>query len=145
MGQCHHKGPNLTRDVWPLNLKAMVVRPGHGWQVSGRSTASLDCLLSKWSDSRSALPTDLYHKGPSLTRDAWPLILFGIHLAGTELLDSPVSTEFSAGLFQAVFIWLSMKISGGCWDQQVWHHCSDHGVECQWQQSSSVKFELPGL
>ena len=30
----------------------------NGWRVSGRSTASLDCLLSKWSQSRSALPTD---------------------------------------------------------------------------------------
>ena len=38
------------------------------WQVSGRSTASLDCLLSKWSDSRSALSTDSHTSPrPSLT------------------------------------------------------------------------------
>ena len=33
-------------------------------QVRSRSTASLDCLLSKWSDSRSALPTNS-HTSPT--------------------------------------------------------------------------------
>ena len=41
-----------------LDLKAKMVRLGDGWQVSGRLTAFLDCFLSKWSESRSALPTD---------------------------------------------------------------------------------------
>ena len=40
-------------------------------------------------------------------------------LPGTALLGSPVRTEFSTGLFQAVFIWLSMEFSSGCRDQQV--------------------------
>ena len=40
-------------------------------------------------------------------------------LAGTELLDSPVRTKFSTGLFQAVFIWLSMEFTSGRGDQQV--------------------------
>ena len=45
------------RHLTSLDLKAKVVRLGDGWQVSSRSTASLDCLLSKWFNSRSALPT----------------------------------------------------------------------------------------
>ena len=59
--------------------------------------------------------------------------LFGIHLPGTELLDSLVRTQFSTGLFHAVFIWLSTEFSSSCRDQQVWHHghCNDHGVACQ--------------
>ena len=76
MGQCHHNGPSLTRDTslhsiwtqrwWDLCVQVQV----SGWwdQVSGRSTASLDCLLSKWSDSRSAFPTDSHTSPPpSLT------------------------------------------------------------------------------
>ena len=35
-----HKGSSLTRDAWPLDLKAKVVRLGDGRQVSGRSTAA---------------------------------------------------------------------------------------------------------
>ena len=46
------------RRLTSLYLNAKVVRLGDEWQVRGRSTASLDCLLSKWSDSRPALPTD---------------------------------------------------------------------------------------
>ena len=45
--------------------------------------------------------------------------LFGIHLPGTELLDSPVRTEFSTGLFQVVFIWLSTEFSSSHGNQQV--------------------------
>ena len=48
-----------------------------------------------------------------------PTDLFGIHLALTELLDSAVRMEFSTGLFQAVFIWLSMEFSSSCGDQHV--------------------------
>ena len=43
MGQGHHKGPSLTS----FDLKAEVIRLGDGWQVSGRSTDSLDCVPSK--------------------------------------------------------------------------------------------------
>ena len=46
------------------------------------------------------------------------LCLFGI-LPGTELLDSPVRTEFNTGLFQAVFIWLSNELSSFQGVQQV--------------------------
>ena len=69
MGQCHHKGPSLTRDASPHSTWTQkVVKLGDGWQVSSRPTASLDCLLSKWSDSRSALPTDPHTSPPpSLT------------------------------------------------------------------------------
>ena len=49
------------RRLSSLDLNAKVVRLGDGWQVSSRSTASLDWLLSKWSNSRSALPTDSHH------------------------------------------------------------------------------------
>ena len=40
----------------------------------------------------------------------------------TELLDSPVRTEFSTGAFLTVFIWLSMEFSSGHGDQQVRCH-----------------------
>ena len=67
MGQCHHKAPSLTRDTL-RSLPHSTWRLGNGWQVRCRSTASLDCLLSKWSDSRSALSTDSHTNPlPSLT------------------------------------------------------------------------------
>ena len=47
------------------------------------------------------------------------MALFRIHLPGTELLDSPVRMEFNTGLFQVLFIWLSMEFSSGRGDQQV--------------------------
>ena len=59
MGQYLYKGPSITRDAWPHSTwRPKVVSLRDGWQMIGRSTACLDCLLSKWSDSRSALPTD---------------------------------------------------------------------------------------
>ena len=55
------------RHLTSLDLKAKVVRLGDGWHVSGRSIASLDCS-SKWSNSRSVLPTDSHtSQPPSLT------------------------------------------------------------------------------
>ena len=54
--------PNLSRP------EGKVIRLGDGLQVSGKSTAFLDCLLSKWSDSRSALQIDSHTSPPpSLT------------------------------------------------------------------------------
>ena len=48
MGQCHHKDQSLTRDaLTSVDLKAKVIRLGDRWQFSGRSTDSLDFLLSK--------------------------------------------------------------------------------------------------
>ena len=78
---------------------------------------------------------------------------FGINLEGTELLDrldSPVRMEFSIGLFQAVFIWLSMEFSSGCGESWrstsvncvmslvclVTHQAADGMLF--WQQSSSL-------
>ena len=52
------------RRLTSLDLKAKVVSYGDGWQVSGRSTDSLDFLPSKWSESRSALRTDLHTSPP---------------------------------------------------------------------------------
>ena len=52
------------RRLASLDLKAKVVKLGDGWQVSGRSTDTLKCLLSKWSDSRSVLPTDSHTSPP---------------------------------------------------------------------------------
>ena len=42
------------RRLTSLDLNAKVIILRDGGQVSGRSRDSLDCLLSKWSDSRSA-------------------------------------------------------------------------------------------
>ena len=47
-----------------LDLTAKVIKLGDGWQMTSRSTDSLDCLLSKWSDSRSAFPTDSHTSPP---------------------------------------------------------------------------------
>ena len=48
MGQCLLMGPNFyKRLLTSLDLKEKVVNVGEGWQVSGRSTDSLDFLLSK--------------------------------------------------------------------------------------------------
>ena len=60
MGQSPHKGPSLVRDASPQSnwRQRRQLSLGDGWQVSGRSTESLDCLPSKWSERRSALPTD---------------------------------------------------------------------------------------
>ena len=44
--------PNLTRS------EAKAIRLRDGWQVSGWSTNSLDCLPSKWYYSESGFPTD---------------------------------------------------------------------------------------
>ena len=44
MGQCHGGSKSNKRLPTSLDLKAMVVRLGDCWQVSGRSTDSLDCL-----------------------------------------------------------------------------------------------------
>ena len=46
-------------------------------------------------------------------------VLFGIHLPGTELPYDPFWMGFSTGLFQAVFIWLSIEFSIGHRDQQM--------------------------
>ena len=67
MGQWHHKGPSLTRGTYLTRPEGIDRRPTTAqyhfdskqsretvdlpltsWQVSGRSTDSLDCLLSKW-------------------------------------------------------------------------------------------------
>ena len=60
-----HGSKSNKRHLTSLDLKAKVTRLGDGWQVSSRSTDSLDCLLWKWSHSRSALPTDS-HTSPAL-------------------------------------------------------------------------------
>ena len=46
------------------SLKAKVIKLRDGWQVTSKSTDSLDCLPSKWSESRSALPTDSHTSPP---------------------------------------------------------------------------------
>ena len=58
------------RRLTSLDLNAKVVRLGDGWQVSCRSTASLDCLLSKWSDSvQISHANRLTHQSTTLTNE----------------------------------------------------------------------------
>ena len=59
------------RRLTSLDMRAKLVRLGDEWQVSGRSTDSLDCLLSKWSYSRSALPTDSHTSPPPTSTNKW--------------------------------------------------------------------------
>ena len=97
------------RCLTSLDLKAKVVRLWDGWKVSDRLTACVDYLLSKWSDSRSALPTDsCTHQSTTLTNkrqwrtraehrrlESLPPLLRGLDIHK----DIPVSvTKFTLGL-----------------------------------------------
>ena len=62
--QTYQGSKSSRRRSTSLDLKEKVIKLGGGWQVKCRSTDSLDCLLSKWSDSRSALPTDSHTSPP---------------------------------------------------------------------------------
>ena len=64
-----HKGPSLTKDAWPHStwrkmwqvswrLVLKELKENVTSKVSCRATDSLDYLPSKWSESRSAFPTD---------------------------------------------------------------------------------------
>ena len=55
------------RRLASLDLKPKVIRLGDGGQVGGRLTDSLNCLLSKLSYSRSALPINSHTSPPPAT------------------------------------------------------------------------------
>ena len=91
------------RHLTSLDLKAKVVRLGDGWQVSGRSIATLECLLSKWSDSRSALPNDSHTSPPpSLTSGgkSGPPLMMGLNVHK----NTPVFTTNLTLSLRVVFI-----------------------------------------
>ena len=61
----HTEQLSNKRCLTSLDLKAKVMRHSDRWQVSSKSTDSLDdCLLSIWSNSRSAVPTDSHTNPP---------------------------------------------------------------------------------
>ena len=76
------KSNKVKRRRTSHDLKAEGARLGDGWQVGGRSTGSLDYVLSKWSDSRSDLPTD------------WHVPVYHLHQQ-TEALANPSRTQQS--------------------------------------------------
>ena len=65
MGRYYHRNPDPAGSGFTSrDLKAKVVRLGHGRQVDGGSTGFLDCFPSKWADSISAFPTDSQTRPP---------------------------------------------------------------------------------
>ena len=64
MCQCHHK-VHVKQEMPDLNQPEDKGESlADGWQLSGRSKNSMDCLLPKLSDSKSAIPTNSHTSPP---------------------------------------------------------------------------------